>query len=241
MGPRVLTQVTEPAAHSDPGLGGASAPADRRSLGPGPFPLSLVVAPPGLEASAPLFVIPAGPDLPRLLVSSCSATTFSPENTLRGTCAEKVLRDAAATACCPGPAAAGLPLRPEPLSVDKSGSFLAAAPRWERCPVARGGQAGRVQLRGVPAPLGLRRTCVARCAEQLGPAAAAAGSRSHAPAPTAHVTEAAGRSSPGGSAVVSVRRSVETGRRFREQRGKEKVTRALLVNPQRASRFWLST
>lgn len=121
------------------------------------------------------------------------------------------------------------------------GSFLAAAPRWERCPVARGGQAGRVHLRGVPAPLGLRRTCVARCAEQLGPAAAAAGSRSHAPAPTAHVPEAAGRSSPGGSAVVSVRRSVETGRRFREQRGKEKVTRALLVNPQRASRFWLST
>lgn len=112
--------MTEPAAHSDPGLGGASAPADR-SLGPGPFPLSLVVAPPGLEASAPLFVIPAGPDLPRLLVSSCSATTFSSENMLRGTCAEKVLRDAAATACCPGPAAAGLPLRPEPLSVDKSG------------------------------------------------------------------------------------------------------------------------
>lgn len=130
-------------------------------------------------------------------------------------------------------------------SISRS-SFLAAAPRWERCPVARGGQAGRVQLGGVPAPLGLRRMCVraptvARCAEQLGPAAAAARSRSHAPAPTAHVTEAAGRSSPGGSAVVSVRRSVETGRRFGEQREKEKVTRALLVNPQRASRFWLST
>lgn len=238
--------MTEPAAHSDPGLGGASAPADR-SLGPGPFPLSLVVAPPGLEASVPLFVIPAGPDLPRLLVSSCSATTFSPENTLRGTCAEKVLRDAAATACCPGLRRRGaFPFAPSLFRSISRGSFLAAAPRWERCPVARGGRAGRVHLRGVPAPLGLRRMCVraptvARCAEQLGPAAAAAGSRSHAPAPTAHVPEAAGRSSPGGSAVVSVRRSVETGRRFREQRGKEKVTRALLVNPQRASRFWLST